>query len=296
MAGLLNLVPRYLPRYGMAPEWARATRPLVALFTGITFLVTIIFDANVDAQGGAYATGVLVLMSSAALAVAITAWRQRQPLGPVRADHARLRLHDASPTSSSVPKASRSPRVFILTIIVTSLVSRALRSTELRVGGIDPTSWPRRFIAAAASAGEALRIIANRPRTGARRGVRGASSAKRSDAHHMPADDPVLFLESARATRRSSARCCACKARTSAAIACSAARARRFPTRLPRCCSTFATARAHSARLLRMDRRQPDHVSAEVPGVRRRRHRAGHAAKSCVSGADPLRRPRVHVG
>jgi hypothetical protein len=72
MAGLLNLVPRYLPRYGMAPEWARANRPLVAMFTGITFLVTIIFDANVDAQGGAYATGVLVLMSSAALAVAIS--------------------------------------------------------------------------------------------------------------------------------------------------------------------------------------------------------------------------------
>jgi hypothetical protein len=76
MAALLNLVPRYLPRYGMAPEWARANRPLVTLFTGITIFVTIIFRASMDAQAGAYATGVLVLMSSAAIAVAVTAWRQ----------------------------------------------------------------------------------------------------------------------------------------------------------------------------------------------------------------------------
>ena len=58
MAGMLNIIPRYLPRYGMATDWARSTRPLVVLLSGVAILVTVLFKANVGAPAGALAPGV----------------------------------------------------------------------------------------------------------------------------------------------------------------------------------------------------------------------------------------------
>jgi hypothetical protein len=191
MAGLLNLVPRYLPRYGMAPEWTKASRPLVLLFTGITFVITLLFDADVEAQGGAYATGVLVLMTSAAVAVTLLVW----PRPRARLAYGAITLVFAYTTIANIierPDGVKIASWFILTIVVTSLVSRAMRSTELRVTDVKPDAAAIAFIGQAAGAG--VRIIANRPDTGQPQEYELKLREAR-DSHHLPPDQRVLFVE-----------------------------------------------------------------------------------------------------
>lgn len=191
MAGLLNIVPRYLPRYGMAPKWARATRPLVLVFTAIAFAVTIIFQADVDAQGGAYATGVLVLMCSAAIAVTLSVWKK----GAIRWAFIAISLVFAYTTVTNIierPEGIKIASFFIGAIIFSSFVSRVMRSTELRVDKIELDEAAEKFLEEA-SRGE-LRIIANRRQAGDALEYQLKEKEQRED-NHIPKDDPVVFLE-----------------------------------------------------------------------------------------------------
>jgi hypothetical protein len=189
MAGLLNLVPRYLPRYGMAPDWARATRPLVMVFTVMCFVVTISFDASVTAQGGAYATGVLMLMTSTAVAVAIALPAQRIRFSVISI----IFIYTTAVTIVEQPDGIQIAAWFILTIIVSSLVSRVMRSTEIRIEGVDYDGTALGFIQEAAGR-RSLRIIAHRPNNGGVEEYRRKLQQARN-IHHLRAGDAVLFLE-----------------------------------------------------------------------------------------------------
>ncbi|MCU1290915.1 MAG: Amino acid transporter [Acidobacteria bacterium] len=192
MAGLLNIVPRYLPRYGMAPNWARATRPLVIVFTLICFGVTVVFQANVEAQGGAYATGVLVLMTSAAVAVTISAWVRKQAVKRVFLIIAAVFAYTTITNVIERPDGIKIASLFICGIVLASFVSRALRTTELRVEKIEFDDQAKAFINELAE-GE-IRIVTNRRETGDVEEYRFKEHEKRVD-NHIPSTDPILFYE-----------------------------------------------------------------------------------------------------
>ena len=194
MAGLLNIVPRYLPRYGMAPDWTRAMRPLVLVFTIIAFAITFIFKADVNAQGGAYATGVLVLMSSAAIAVTVSAFRRQQKTwGAASAAIALVFAYTTVVNVIERPDGIKIAGFFIALIILVSLLSRLARTTELRVERVEVDDAAQRFLDEAASQGT-LRLITNAPEDSNAEEYRREIADNRAD-HNLSVTDPILFLE-----------------------------------------------------------------------------------------------------
>jgi hypothetical protein len=192
MAGLLNIVPRYLPRYGMAPEWAKATRPLVLVFTLICFVVTWVFSANVEAQGGAYATGVLVLMTSAAVAVTLSSKKKKSRWTK---GYMIISVIFAYTTITNIierPDGIKIASCFIAGIVLASFISRALRSTEIRIDKIEFDETAEAFIKEMIK-GE-LRIVTNRREVGDLAEYRFKEHEKRVD-NHIPSSDPIIFYE-----------------------------------------------------------------------------------------------------
>ena len=191
----MNIVPRYLPRYGMAPEWARAVRPLVLVYTAIALAITIIFEASVDAQAGAYATGVLAMMGSAAIAVTISARRRGPRLGAIAFGLVSLIfLYGLVANVIDRPDGIVIALFFVGAIIFTSLVSRVWRTTELRTEKIEVDETAQRFIDTATSAGEEIHIVANKRQAGDERDYLLKEKEQREHTY-IPPDVPILFLE-----------------------------------------------------------------------------------------------------
>lgn len=195
MAGLVNIVPRYLPAYGMVPEWGRAVRPVVLVYGTLAVVLTVIFGADVDTQAGAYATGILAMMASAAVAVTISARRRRRRgatlgFGVLSAALGYALLDNVVLHPDGIAIAA----VFVVGIIVTSLVSRAARTIELRVGTITLDDAARRYIADAVRHDGRLNIVAKKPARGGPEQY-GDKESEQHGLNPLPSRAHELFLE-----------------------------------------------------------------------------------------------------
>jgi hypothetical protein len=199
MAGLLNLVPKYLPGYGMAPEWAQRTSWLVILFTAINFTVTLVFKANVEAQGGAYATGVLVLITSACVATVIDKYRSRE--GPWTARVPWLyglitAVFIYTTIANEIEKNFQGLTIascFIAAILVTSFVSRAARSRELRYAGFKMADPEAKLLWDTIRHEELSVLVPHRPGPGMRALVEKERIIRRE--HRIPRDMMLTFVQ-----------------------------------------------------------------------------------------------------
>ena len=134
MAGLLHLIPRYLPRFGMAPQWAALSRPLVLALFAVDVVITLIFRADVEAQSGAYATGVLVLILSAAFAATLTLWRERRwALAFYTGILCLVFAYTLLDNCVERPDGLIIGTIFTVILMLVCAVSRSIRSVELRI-------------------------------------------------------------------------------------------------------------------------------------------------------------------
>ncbi|MEI8282473.1 MAG: amino acid transporter [Armatimonadota bacterium] len=194
MAGLLNLVPRYLPKFGMAPEWTKANRPLVLIFTFIAFAVTMIFKASTEAQAGAYATGVLMLMTSAAVASTISASKKRQKIKWTYGLISIIFVYTTIANIHAKPEGIRIAGIFILVIDLVSFISRISRTLELRVSSVELDLKALEFVRQATASGVHLRIIPNRPEGQDLEEYQRKEMETRRD-HDIGPNEPILFVE-----------------------------------------------------------------------------------------------------
>jgi hypothetical protein len=140
--GLRDLVPDYLHRLGMEFHWAHNVGALLHLFNAINLVVTVLFRASVSAQRFAYATSVLTLICSASVAAGLDRYRQRSGSWLKRmpwfyAAVSVALLVSAIAAIVAKPDGLLIALCFIFAIILTSIVSRLFRSTELRFEGFE---------------------------------------------------------------------------------------------------------------------------------------------------------------
>jgi hypothetical protein len=218
MTALAALLPQFLSRFGMELKRAQRWGVLLMVFAGINLVVTLYFQASVSAQRNAYASGVLVLMSGAAVVVVLEKKRSRDS-EPVSQGKTRglsfghfvdflssfwRRLGIAYftvvaavfvLTTIAVAVHSASGLViavcFIVALLVMSIVSRAYRAGEMRTIGFEFTDPQSKFLWDSLRSADFPVLVPHRP--GHRECETKEEHIRKN--HQLAPDTDIVFLE-----------------------------------------------------------------------------------------------------
>ena len=197
MTALGVFLPRILLRFGMELEWSHRWGLLFSLFAIVNMCVTVLFQADVDDQRGAYATGVLALLLTTSL-VALGDWsaqrfattgRRRVPwhFGGAALLFAVMWVMIVLTTPSGLWISCS----FIGVILGTSIISRAVRTGENRTIGFDFVDEHSRLLWDSLRLSDFPVLVPHRPGLLARQ---TKEQVIREDHHLDPATE-IVFLE-----------------------------------------------------------------------------------------------------
>jgi hypothetical protein len=201
MTALAVLLPRFLLRFGMTLAWAQRWGLLLILFGLLNLAVTLYFRADVNDQRGAYATGVLVLFTSASFVTVLDQHRRRAKEQPGRSWLASLfsvygliALVFAVSTVAVIVRAPSGLLIaggFIVILFITSVLSRALRVNELRTVRFDFKDEHSRFLWDSLRLADFPVLVPHRPG----RHERDFKDREIREHHQLSADADVVFIE-----------------------------------------------------------------------------------------------------
>ena len=221
MTALAALLPQFLSRFGMELKRAQRWGVLLMVFAGINLLVTLYFKASVSAQRNAYASGVLVLMSGAAVVAVLE--KRRPPVSQASGygegkDGPPARFSAVSSfwrrcwgrlgiayftvvavifglTTVAVAFHSASGLViaacFIVALLVMSIVSRAYRAGEMRTIGFEFTDPQSKFLWDSLRSADFPVLVPHRP--GHRECETKEEHIRKN--HQLAPDTDIVFLE-----------------------------------------------------------------------------------------------------
>jgi hypothetical protein len=196
ITSLQTLIPRFLLRFGMEQKWAQTWGILFGAFALINLAVTVWFQASVSAQRGAYATGVLVGITSAGAFSALDIWRKRQghwlrrfPWG-----YGFLTLIFLTTTVIVIllnPTGLHIALWFVVAIFLWSVISRAVRSSELRTVGFEFVNDESRFLWDSMRLADLPCLVPHRPG----KHERDLKEEQIRREHQLSSDMDIVFIE-----------------------------------------------------------------------------------------------------